>query len=225
MPKKRKRKISVNEFRKLSDDDIKNLSRKDAQEYIRQMRSAAMKQMEKLAAARERSDKFYSQAYENTKDWYEEEYNLKMPAPSRMKVSDAQEELSQLKKFFNAKSSTVPGAQKIAKEQDLRIFGPSASNPNKPAQRMSREEREAFWSAYNEFKIGADTSELFYRKYNQAQGELGQIALSRRARGEKISAAAMLKELREKLNEDEWIDDDEVSELSGDGDDFDYRLS
>lgn len=221
MAKRKSKKISVRDFKNMSSSDIKSLTRNEAQNLLREMRKEAQKQIEKLESAKKRSNKFYSPALEKIKERKESRIEEgKYKAPSKTKIADAKAELSELNQFMNSRSASVTGAQKLAKEQDMRIFGPSKTNPNKPAKRMTVEERSAFWKAYNEFAKGADTSARFYLSYNRVQEELGKIVTSRK-RAADLDIGHLIDSLMNSLAEDEyeWSD---VSELSGSGDDFNY---
>ena len=147
-----------------------------------------------------------------------------MSAPSKTKIADAKAELSRLNDFFNSQSSTVKGAQEIARKQDIRIFGPSESNPNIPAKRMTREERIKFWSVYNEYSRSDAYESRFYLRYRDIQEELGNVVLSKRGQKGGIGGSdigELLTELDRKL-QGEYYEYDQLSELSGSGDDFTY---
>ena len=55
--------------------------------------------------------------------------------------------------FWSSRTSTAAGAKAVNREQDIRIFGATETikGDYAPTYRMSREEREKFWSAYMEF--------------------------------------------------------------------------
>ena len=159
------------------------------------------------------------------KAWYEErESQGKISAPSKTKIADAKAELSRLNAFFNAQTSTVKGTQEVARKQDIRIFGPSESNPNIPAKRMTREERVKFWSVYNEYATSDAYEARFYLRYRDVQEELGNVILSKRRTEEGIGGVEigkLLDELDKKL-QGEYYEYDQLSELSGSGDDISY---
>lgn len=244
----KKKKTTVNAFKKMTSDDIAKLTRKQAQALLRDMRAAYTKRAEilekhieksKNMSGRVKEGNFYSPAYEaaghyrtnkNTgkksyvtggmKDWYET-HDIKNP--SMTKIADAKAELSRLNRFFNSESSTVKGTNELSKRQDMRIFGASESDPSKPAARMTRSEREAFWAAYNEFRVGADTSAIFQRfKYGEPQIELGKIVLQTRKGGNmegQLNITALIEALKAQVKKDssEFY---ELGELEGNGDDF-----
>ena len=244
----KKRKTSVNAFKKMTSEDISKLTRKQAQALLRDMRAAYMKRAEILERHAEKSKEmtgrvkegnFYSPAYESPghyrtnkktgkktyvtggmKDWYET-HNIKNP--SMTKIADAKAELSRLNRFFNSESSTVKGTNELSRRQDMRIFGPSASDPSKPAFRMTRSEREMFWAAYNEFRTGEDTAADFQRfKYGEPQIELGKIVLQTRKGGDmegRLNITALIAALKAQAKK-ESSEFYELGELEGNGDDF-----
>lgn len=240
MAKRKSKKISLQAFKKMSAEDIKSLSRKEAQNILREVRQL----YQKRAATLEKyvgKGNFYSPSYENPgfqnkkgerkgmgiKGWYEvKESQGKIKAPSKTNIADAKAELSRLNDFFNAQSSTVKGAQEIARKQDIRIFGPSETNPNIPAKRMTRDERIKFWSVYNEFASSDTYSSRFYHRYSDIQEELGNIVLSKRKNKDgssinDLDIGTLLGELDKRL-QGEYYEYDTLSELSGSGDDFNY---
>lgn len=233
-----RKRLSLQSFKKMSQEDIKGLSRKEAQNILREARNLYYKRSATLEKYVGKGN-FYSPAYENPgfqnrkgdksgmgiKTWYEErESQGKISAPSKTKIADAKAELSRLNAFFNSKSSTVKGAQEIARKQDIRIFGPSESNPNIPAKRMTREERIKFWSVYNEYATSDTYEARFYLRYRDIQEELGNVILSKRGKDGGIGGVEigkLLNELDRKL-QGEYYEYDQLSELSGSGDDFSY---
>ena len=58
-------------------------------------------------------------------------------------------ELARIQSFFRSKTSTVAGQKAVDREQDLAIFGGNAKGV--PRDTMSPEEREMFWSIYQEY--------------------------------------------------------------------------
>lgn len=93
------------------------------------------------------SQQVYSHAHELMKDYYDENGTKSV---SRMRQFELRGEIFRLQEFFDSQSATVPGARKIALEQDRRIFGETKTG--KPKRRMSVEQRKKFWAAYDEYK-------------------------------------------------------------------------
>ena len=211
----------VKAFKNMSPSEIRNLSRRQAQSLLKEMRQEAQNQIEKLDRAAKHSDKFYSPAGESMKSYYEQKkVDNQWKAPSKTPQSSAIDELIKINNFMNSKTYSVTETQKLQKSTDMRIFGPSESNPNKPAQRMSRQESEKFWAAYNEFKNSVDTGNLYYRKYSQIQSELGKMVIEKRKKKREFSIVELANELKYRLNEDDY-EYSELSEFSADWDDYD----
>lgn len=167
----------------MASSDIKSLKAKEAKAMVREAREAIAKATAALEKASytktgKQSPTFYSSAYENLSEWIGEHFKTRSIAPSKLKRVDAVAELQAYKKFFGAKSSTVAGAREIMKQQDARIFGVDASG--KPLKRMTRTQRENFWSLYDEFITGDTTAALAYQKYSNLQQEIGKIVKQRR---------------------------------------------
>ena len=117
------------------------------------------------------SQQVYSHAHELMKDYYEENGTKSV---SRMRQSELRGEIFRLQEFFDSQSATVPGARKIALEQDRRIFGETKTG--KPKRRMSVEQRKNFWSAYDEYKNIHSESYVRNMGSNTIQQMLAEIA-------------------------------------------------
>lgn len=59
-------------------------------------------------------------------------------------------EFARYAKFFNDITSSEAGIKKVNQEQDSRIFG--VDSKGKPKKTMSAQERERFWSLYDEYE-------------------------------------------------------------------------
>ena len=117
------------------------------------------------------SQQVYSHAHELMNDYYEENGTKSL---SRMRQSELRGEIFRLQEFFDSESSTVPGARKIALEQDKRIFGETKTG--KPKRRMTVEQRKNFWSAYDEYKNIHSESYVRNMGSNTIQQMLAEIA-------------------------------------------------
>lgn len=174
----------VRRLKEMTKSEIKKLTADEAHKMLGAARQAVDERMDALAKATygrktgNRSKTFYSSEYEYQKDWLSEHMESRSKSPSKVKRVDATAELQRYHDFLNARSSTVSGARKIMEEQDARIFGTDENG--KPLQRMSAEQRENFWSVYNEFLSGANTADIGYRNYGNLQGEIGKIVKQRR---------------------------------------------
>lgn len=75
-------------------------------------------------------------------------------AARKRKVSDMTRnqllmEFARYSKFFNSVSSTVAGIKALNREQDARIFG--VDEKGNPLNTMTKDERDLYWSVYDEF--------------------------------------------------------------------------
>lgn len=203
----------------MTTSDIKSLKAKEAKAMVREAREAISKATAALDKASftksgKHSPTFYSAAYENLNEWIGDHFKVRSIATSKLKRVDAVAELQAYKKFFGSKSSTVPGAREIMKQQDARIFGVDASG--KPLKRMTRIQRENFWSLYDEFIAGDTTAALAYRKYSNLQQEIGKIVKQRRKDPETgkfigFDLGNAMKELTRRLGGDDYdTSDDDI---------------
>lgn len=204
----------VQRFKNLSQNDIANLSRTQAQDLLRSMRQA-FKQREKTLG------NTWSPARDAMTNYYDKH---EQKAPSRTRKDSAIAELKRLNQFFNAKTSTVKGAREVMREQDLRIFG--EGKDGKPAQRLTRAQRDLMWSGYQEFISGSDTAAIAARSYGQRQQAAGLVVKS--MKGKKLTIENFISRLKKVLTQVEDMEEglevedvDPIAELlSGTGDDF-----
>ena len=235
----KRKKTSLAKFKRMTSDDIKHLKSKEAQKLLKDMRELYEKRSAMLEKRIERGNRpgnktFYSPAYENTgiinkkgertqtgiKLWYEKkEAEGKISDPYSTRIADAKAELSRLHSFFNAKTSTVKGAEKVMRNQDLRIFGKDAKG--NPRDTMTREERDFFWTVFNEFKKSDMYASTFWAKYkrNQIEGTLGKLITAKREQTTHPELSAMMEELKKALEEDQY-EYNELTSIAGDGSDF-----
>lgn len=190
MPKSRKKSYArenkriIQKFQDLTVNQIADMKMGGARELLKKMRI----QFERRAGTHERAvDKneygfklkggeerrYYSNAYENIKEYYSKKGT---PDVDNMPIEKIKSELYKLHDFFNAQGSTVSGARKIAKEQDIRIFG---ENPQgRPNYIMTSEQRKVFWNVYDEAAKSAGMASAIARSYSlekNGQEILGQI--------------------------------------------------
>ena len=227
-------KISTSEvqrFKNLSQNDIENLSRGQAQDLLRSMRQAFQQREKTLGRDRVDSNGkrmgTWSPAAEAMEKFYN---NREIKSPTKTRKDSAIAELKRLNNFFNSKTSTVTGAREVMRQQDLRIFGEkkdALGNPTgKPAQRLTRAQRDFMWAGYEEFLAGSDTSAIAARNYNKRQQAAGLVVKS--MKGKKLSINEFMTRLKKVLTQMEDIesgveveDVDPIAELlSGTGDDF-----
>lgn len=157
-------KLTYKKVQELDLDDFKKMGKTQRKEIVRQVRELTkirMKQFEKAKSV-------FSPALKNFEKEYEE-----MPL-SRMTKNDLLHEFALHQQFHKAKTSTVEGARKVATQQDFMIFGESEKNPSVPAHRMKAQQREKFWSVYDEFfRTYKDSYARF--KYSSVWEQLGEM--------------------------------------------------
>lgn len=78
-----------------------------------------------------------------------------MPQGKQKKLSEMTHnqlilEYARYAKFFTDETSTVEGIKRINREQDIRIFG--ADKRGRPNRTMTSQERERYWSLYEEYQ-------------------------------------------------------------------------
>lgn len=136
--------ITKRSFLKLDPSQIGKLKDPELRELLRGVRNL-FTQQEKTFKRYEKT--VFSPAMEKMKDFYEDRGKN---APSRMNMNQMRNEVFKLQKFFEAETSTVPGARRVQAEQDRRIFG---TDPRGRAKnRMTVEERTDFWKVFEEYK-------------------------------------------------------------------------
>lgn len=69
-------------------------------------------------------------------------------------------EFARYSKFFQDETSSEEGIKKVNKEQDIRIFG--TDDKGRPNRTMTGEERQKFWSLYEEFQNQQPTANSKY---------------------------------------------------------------
>lgn len=205
-------KVTKKSFLNLSPVDISNMKNPELRSLLRGVRQLYSQQEKTF---KRYSQEVYSHAYELMKDYYEENGVRNV---SKMRQSELRGEVFRLQEFFEAQSSTVPGARTIALEQDLRIFGGDKER-RKPNRRMSYNERKNFWHAYDEYKN--IHSETYVRNMgsNTIQQVLSQIAVEYENFGDDFSGdpndhwftAEMLADLDRQVKERKKSEDWETS--------------
>ena len=118
-------------------------------------------------------------------------------------------ELARIQSFFRSKTSTVAGQKAVNLDQDRAIFGSNARGV--PRDTMSPEEREVFWSIYQEYynqhpetysKTGASES---------VQSILGEII--KNPAMDRNDLAGIIEELHQQYEEEQKVLD-EVAQVS-----------
>lgn len=136
--------MTPSEIGKLKSPELRELLRGARQLYTNQEKT--FEKYEKTV---------FSPALDKMQEYYDRVGKRQV---SRMNMSAMRNELFRIQEFFDAKTSTVSGARKVAMEQDRRIFGVQTDSgisytekSGKPTARMTLEQRINFWASYNEF--------------------------------------------------------------------------
>lgn len=207
-------KLTKKNFLRLDPSAIGKLKAPELRELLRGARQLFSNQ-EKTFKRYEKS--VFSPALDKMQNYYEDNGQQSV---SRMRVSKMRNEIFRLQEFFESQSSTVPGARKIAMEQDKRIFG--VNEKGKPAQRMTLEQRTDFWAAYNEFISMQKESYVRNMGSDTIQQYLGQMVIeASKRKGEDDFNFTMgdFNELRRRLEEQRAEEDWEMSNYEyGDSD-------
>lgn len=126
-------------------------------------------------------------------------------------------EIISYQKFFEAETSSVKGILNVNREQDIRIFG--ADENGNPRYTMSDDERQEFWSVYDEF-IRQNRSLVPWLSSGQIQQTLAEMQLdSRKNFYSKDDFTAQLTELKNRLLE-KPLEESVPNVFMGRGDDW-----
>lgn len=159
--------ITKRSFLKLDPSQIGKLKAPELRELLRGVRNL-FTQQEKTFKRYEKT--VFSPAMEKMKDFYEDRGKN---SPSRMNMNQMRNEVFKLQEFFEAETSTVPGARRVQAEQDRRIFGTDSRGRAK--NRMTVEERTDFWKVFEEYKKMRPADVL--EQSNIVQQVIGQILI------------------------------------------------
>lgn len=159
--------ITKRSFLKLDPSQIGKMKSQELRELLRGVRNL-FTQQEKTFKRYEKS--VFSPALEKMRDFYED---IGKNAPSRMNMNQMRNEVFKLQEFFDADTSTVPGARRVQAEQDRRIFGTDSRGRAK--NRMTVEERTNFWTVFEEYKKMRPADVL--EQSNIVQQAIGQILI------------------------------------------------
>ena len=162
----------IDEIMSLSTGELSKFTKSEADmNVLRKYFKGIRRSVGATKAAFTRADE-YSYALE--KYLAEAEKRPKMPI-NEMTRHRLIAEIASFQKFKESETSSVAGARKVYREQDIRIFGKDASG--RPLGSMNRYEREQFWRIYEEW-------EKMYRKTNpdlsssQVQMNLADLMLN-----------------------------------------------
>lgn len=168
----------------LSPSEIGKMNRPQMLNLIKQAREIFDKQENKF-------NKYKSTVFSPSLEWMKDYYSENRDKLNKMSLNKLRAEAFRLQNFFDSKTSTVPGARAIQRDQDKRIFGTKKNGV--PKERLTIDERKEFWSIYNEYKQinPADVLETS----NIVQQILGEMIIQ----NDKLNRAEFLKEARERF--------------------------
>lgn len=188
LTKRKLLKMDPSQIGRLPAPELRNLLR-----GARQLFNAQQKALQKYEKT------VYSHALDLMETYYKDNGR---PNEENMGINRMRDEVFRLKEFFDSKSSTVPGARKIAIEQDRLIYGVK-ENSNMPRHRMTLDQRRRFWSAYEEFynmKKEAYFRQMGSDRIQQFLGAMAQELTTKNS--EPYFGTAFFKELDARLKAD-----------------------
>lgn len=170
-------------FKKLTPADIAKMKAPELRELLRGARILFTQQESKFSKYQ---DKVWSPALDKMQEYYRnngtehvrtrggiEEYYTSPKATSKMGVNEMRSELFHLQDFFEAKTSTVPGARKVQKETASRIFGTDKNG--RPRATLDTDQWAQFWSLYEEYKNMRPAD--VYEQSTVVQQAVGQVII------------------------------------------------
>lgn len=181
-------KLTKRKFVNLDPSDIGKMKAPELRSLLRGARQLFNMQSKQFQKYKET---VWSPALDKMERYYE---SRDTTAPSKMSSNKMRSELFHLQDFFQAQTSTVPGARTVQKEQDIRLFG--ADKRGRPKKRMTVDERTKFWSLYDEFKKMRPGD--VFEQSNMVQQELAEMLVEK---GELDFSAKTLDNLAERISD------------------------
>ena len=166
--------ITYEEIRKLSPTELGKMSKSQLSDLLRKVRVKTQTRLEQLEKV---SNTVYSPAAEML--WQHTQF--KNTPTSKMSRNQVLGELFAHQSFHSAKTSTVQGARKVQREQDIRLFGETSSG--RPKYRMTVKQRHKFWAIYDEFNRTYKNKEYLYGS-NRIQQALADMMKGSRIKSE-----------------------------------------
>ena len=153
--------------------------------------------------------KVYSHSYQKMQDYYKEHgrekiayekgmevYQTVPENMSHMTLNQMRGELFRLQEFYQAKTSTVPGAIKVQSDMAKRIFGENSRG--RANKNLNPDEWREFWDIYEEYENQTPADIL--AQSNVVQQMLGEIVLESLDLGHMPAfGQAVLDELRDRV--------------------------
>lgn len=144
----RKKTLTIQQLKKMSVAEQQKLNLQTLRKIIPEAQKLVRSQLQKV-----RRGGHYPVALEkavgNAKVHGRDVEDLTSVNPEKLNIYTAQSLFANLKDALLAESSTVKGATRIEREQDIRLFGADAAG--RARHRMSYDERKSFWQFYDEF--------------------------------------------------------------------------
>ncbi len=165
--------LTYETIRRMTPEALGKLSKEQSKDLLQQFRQKYKVRAEQLERW---EDRVYSYAKDKMDDYYENAKNTNIETMTRNQI---QNELFQIQSFFNAQTSSVEGSKRVAREQDIRIFGASGESGERPKHRLTVDERKKFWAVYDEFLNQNPTASTQFTS-GKIQQYLGQIAKNKR---------------------------------------------
>ena len=203
--------LTYDKLARMTPEEIGKLKKPEMIELLKQARGKVETRFRQL----DREKNLYSPAQEKLRDYYD---TMGKNAPSRASRNKAMNEIFRIQEFLQSKTSTVKGAKKVMKEQDMRLFGVKekkmfGKTVTVAKNTMTLDQRTQFWSLYNDFISTNKTAEFIYGS-GRIQQELADMVIKKKI----IDKSALFDELRDELADqdmDDWDDLDEPFVYSG----------
>ena len=174
------RKISKRKLVNMSPQEIGSMKKAELREFLRGVRNLYTQQASKFERYKET---VYSPAKQKVEAYYD---THDQGALSRMNINEMRGEAFKLQEFFQADTSTVPGARKVMKEQAVRIFGEDSRGRAK--YRPTTDQWSAIWNLYSEYK-NMRPADVFDNS-TKVQQAVGQVIMNAIKQGHDLDISA-----------------------------------
>lgn len=201
--------ITYDEIRGLSPTELGKMSKSQLADLLRKIRVKTQTRMEQLEKVSKTV--FSPAAYNLNLNFISQ--NGKYPVTSKMSRNQVLSEIFIHQNFHKAQSSTVQGARKIQREQDIRLFGETPSG--RPKKRMSVEQRFRFWAVYEEFNRTYKNKEYLYGS-NRIQQALASMVAGNKLKSTNTINTEDLDELLRTLEESQQEEREEQGDYEFD---------
>ena len=200
------KKFNKTKFKNMLPSEIGKLKTPQLRQLLQGARQLFQAQSEKFGKY---DNRVYSYSHQKMLDYYQEHgrekvtydkgieiYQTVPENMSHMTLNEMRGELFRLQEFFNAKTSTVPGARKVQSDTAKRIFGEDSRGRAK--NNLNVDEWRQFWDIYEEYANQRPSDIL--EQSNIVQQMLGEIVLESLNLGHMSQfGQAVLDELRERV--------------------------